>query len=177
LTSEQVQAVAAIATFFAALVAVWATFRAPKVAAQFAEDLRRNGAVIEEQRRLKLLIFTNLLQYRAQISHENSVASLNLIDVVFIDSDEVRQAWKDFKMAAHTEPFNGVAVIERYHGIINCIARDLKLSGKISIGDIRDSYYPRGLGELAELAQLETQTKLSALRQPMMDQTSSTSRP
>ncbi len=69
-----------------------------------------------------------------------------------------------------------VAVVERYHAIINCIARDLQLNWKISITDIRNLYYSRGLGEMAELAHLETQNKLSALRQGN-DQTSSTNRP
>ena len=162
--ATQIQAVAAVSTFLAACVAVWATFRAPKTAAYFAETLRSTNERIEESRRLKLFVFTTLMQFRSQIASYNSVAALNLIDVVFMDSKEVREAWRDFHLSTAATPFVMATTVERYHAIIEKISRDLGLNQEITISDIRQSYYPKGLGEMDEAALLETQDKLQRFR-------------
>jgi hypothetical protein len=166
MTAEQIQAVAAMLTFLAAALAVWATFRAPKVAAEFAERLRSDAQREVELRNQKLLIFANLMQFRAQMLHPNAVGALNLIDVVFADSPEVRIALRHFHEEAKKsdEAFSGDRLRERYLSIIEKIARDMGLSEKITISDIQNSYYPRGMGEADELAYREAQDKLSRLR-------------
>jgi hypothetical protein len=63
----EIQAVAAVFTFMAACVAVWASFSAPRRAAEFAERLRAQGQLAEEERRTKLWVFTTLMQFRSQI--------------------------------------------------------------------------------------------------------------
>ena len=136
------------------------------MAAQFAEQLRTENQAAEERRRLKLFIFSTLMQCRSQIINPNSVAALNLIDVVFIDSKEVREAWKDFHNSTEAKPFSMMATVERYHAIIEKIARDLGLNQQITISDIRNSYYPSGLGDMDEAAFLETQDKLQRLKNP-----------
>ena len=172
MTSAQIQAVAAIATLLAACAAVWATFRAPRLAAEFAENLRASATKVEEARRIKLAIFSNLLQYRAQIASEPCVATLNLIDFAYSDSVEVRNAWKDFLADTTADPFISMSVIERYLSIIHSMARHLGLSEQITIADIRAQYYPKGIGERAELEQLEFEQKLNSLRGQRIDQTS-----
>ena len=57
MTPEWVQGVAAIATFFAAGLAVWAAFRGPELAAQFAEKLRVQNQASEQIRTAKLNVF------------------------------------------------------------------------------------------------------------------------
>lgn len=164
MTSPQVQAIAAILTFLAALLAVWAAFRAPKLAAEFAEALRINNSIVEENRRLKMWIFSTLMQNRASILAVDSITALNMIDVVFLDSPEVRNARRDFMVASEAEPLVAISVIERYYSLIHCVVRDMGISEKLTISDIRSIYYPRDLGERAELDMLERQQRLSALR-------------
>jgi hypothetical protein len=164
MTAEQVQAIAAIATFFTAGLAVWAAFKAPKLAADFAEGLRIANLRVEEQRRRKLILFATLLENRGSMATVQSVSAINLTDLVFADVAEVREARKDFMEAANAESFEVVALYERYLGLIRAIARDLGLQDSISIADIRSAWLPTGLGEQAELEQLERQQKLAELR-------------
>src|ERR1700676_3565206 len=81
----------AIATLFAAI----ATWSAPITAAKLAENLRRGSERDDERRRQKLSVFTTLMQERAQIHSESGVRALNVIDVVFNESREVREAWSE----------------------------------------------------------------------------------
>lgn len=167
MSPQEIQAVAAVATFFAAALAVWATLRAPRLAAEFAERLRFDAQRDSERRNQKLFIFANLMQYRAQILNPNAVGSLNLIDVVFVDCPEVRLAWRHFHEATMSgADFSSERVRERYLAIIEKIARNLGLSEAITISDIQSSYYPRGLGEVDEAAFLEVQDKLKRFRGP-----------
>ncbi|MBI1686850.1 DUF6680 family protein [Caulobacter hibisci] len=164
-SAEGVQAIASALTFLAACVAVWASFRAPRLAAQFAEQLRRDSAQSDEQRRLKMMIFTTLLQNRAHISHPDCVTALNLIDLAFIDDREVRDALAHFRAATDdTIRREGDRAAERFLVIIEKISRSLGMSDRITISDIRTPYYPTGLAELHEMQRLEMQDKLTALR-------------
>lgn len=164
MTADLVQAIAAVATFLAAAAAVFATFRAPRLAAKFAEDLRIANQKADEERRLKLWVFTTLMQFRRQIINPSAVAALNLIDVVFCDNAEVRNAWRSFSAAVHETPYSPEKVSERYHSILEKMARGLGLHESISIADIQNAYYPEGLGQLDEATYLETQEKLQRLR-------------
>lgn len=167
MSADQIQAVAAVATFLAALAAVWATFRAPKLAAEFAENLRAASQKQEEERRLKLWIFTTLMQYRRSIISHDAVSALNLIDVVYRDSKEVRDAWRSFLKATDEKPTSSEKIVERYHMILEKMAGALGLSDSIAISDIHASYYPEGLGQQGEAEYLELQEKLRRLREPM----------
>ena len=164
MTAAEIQAAAAIATFFASILAVWAAFRAPRLAAEFAENLRAISSVQDENRRLKLFIFSTLMQHRGSILAEDSLSAINLIDVVFVTSHQVREARRDFMVAANSEPFVANSMVERFFNIIHAITRDLGLNDQITISDIRSVYYPRDKGERAELEVLERQQKLTALR-------------
>jgi hypothetical protein len=46
-----------------------------------------------------------LMKERAQIYSENGIKALNLIDVVFNDSREVREAWSELFLAFQMKPF------------------------------------------------------------------------
>jgi len=164
MTPEEVQALAAVATFFAAALAVWATFKAPKRAAEFAEGLRLANMEADERRRMKLTIFSNLMQYRAQILNPNAIGSLNLIDLIFRDVPEVRLAWAHFLAAANEKPFSSAKLMERYYGIIEKMARHLNLADEITISDIENTYYPQILGDIDEASLLENQEKLSRFK-------------
>jgi hypothetical protein len=161
---EAIQAVAAVATFLAACVAVWATFRAPKVAAEFAEALRTATSRADEQRRQKLFIFATLLENRAHIVAPACVSALNLIDLVFIDDREVRDALVHFRSSTDGPASNAERTVERYLFIIEKIARNIGLSEKITISDIQTPYYPTGLSNVHEAERLELEERLARLK-------------
>ena len=47
----------------------------------------------------KIRIFTTLMSKRYEVTAEECVEALNMIDVVFYGDSKVRTAWKDFKNA------------------------------------------------------------------------------
>ena len=163
MTAEQIQAVAAVATFLAAATAVWATFRAPKLAARFAEQLRADGQVAGERRQLQQYVFLTLMRYRSAIMNPECVAALNAIDVVFCDAAEVRNAWRDFCNIANTSEPAGAIIVERYVVILDKMAAAMGLSQTITVFDVRNSWYPKGLGDLDYAALLEAQDKIRKL--------------
>ena len=83
----------AIFSAIATGLAAFATWRAPTAAAKLAESLRRDAERHDELQRQKLGLFASLMQERAQIYSDNGVRALNLIDVVFNESRDVREAW------------------------------------------------------------------------------------
>src|SRR6056297_2675998 len=87
--------IAALCSAIAAIAAVIVTWRAPRSAAKYAEELRLVSSKVEEGRRLKFHIFRELLKARGvQITRE-SVAAMNLIDLAFCKSPMVRDAWSE----------------------------------------------------------------------------------
>ena len=113
-----------------------------------------------------MYVFTTLMQYRAAIISSDAVNALNLIDVVYLDAPEVRQAWADFSIATNQQPHSPAAIVERYNQIIERMVRHLGLNSSITIADIRNHYYPTGLGQRDEAAMLETEDKLKRFKQP-----------
>jgi hypothetical protein len=65
------------------------------------------------------------MKCRAQILHADAITALNLIDVAFVDSGDVRTAYRSFLEATAMEPTPATTIIERYHVIIEKIARKL----------------------------------------------------
>src|SRR5208282_1748992 len=90
---------AAIFSAVATGLAAFAAWSAPRAAAKLAESLRREGERHDALQRNKLQLLATLMQERAQIYSENGVHALNLIDVVFNDSREVREAWAELFLA------------------------------------------------------------------------------
>src|ERR1035441_9597759 len=99
----------AIATGFAA----FATWNAPRTAARLAESLRREAESHNERQRLKVQVFTTLMQERAQIHSDQGVRALNLIDVVFNDAREVREGWAELYLAFYMKPLVPHVIDER----------------------------------------------------------------
>jgi|SRR5580692_6587388 hypothetical protein len=128
----------AIATGFAAL----ATWSAPRAAAKLAETLRRDGERQNERQRLKLQVFSTLMQERAQIHSDNGVRALNLIDMVFNDTREVRDAWSELFQAFHMTPTVQHVIEERLRKLLGAIAKDIGLADQLRPDDLGRVYYP-----------------------------------
>lgn len=158
LAAAWVQAGAAIATFIAAGLAVWATFQAPKRAAEIAENLRRTNDWIDSERRSKAYILETMLRHRGSIIHADAVSALNLIDIVFIDVPEVREAYQQYwNSTAELTPWE--LKVERYNTIIERIVRHLGMSDRIKASDIQRSYHPVGHAKYAQVQNAEIEER------------------
>jgi hypothetical protein len=128
----------AIATGLAAV----ATWRAPIAAAKIAESLRREAERHDENQRQKLSVLATLMQERAKIYSENGVRALNLIDVVFNESREVREAWSELFLAFEMKPFLQHVADERLRKLLGAIAKDVGLADQLRTDDLGRVYYP-----------------------------------
>jgi hypothetical protein len=142
-TPEEWQAISGIATFLAACIAVWASFRAPKLAAEFAEKLRSNAFAAERARIMQLDLLFDLMKRRNSFTYSDVYSSLNLIDLVFVESAPVRQAWHQFYLSV-MDP-NAVQSLrqERYNKIVEEIVRHLGLGDQISSLNVQMAYVPK----------------------------------
>lgn len=151
----------AIATAFAAC----ATLIAPKAAAQFAETLRRDAERHNERHRLKLQVFSTLMQERAQIASDQGVRALNLIDVVFNDAREVREAWAELFLAFYMKPLVQHVIDERLRKLLGEMAKDIGLDDQLRTDDLGRVYFPVVQAQEQFIKDMERQRLLSILQE------------
>jgi hypothetical protein len=148
LANEAVSAVAAVASSISAIVALIVVWRAPIAAARYSEDLRVRSERQNEIRKQKYLIFSELMKARGvQITRE-AVAAFNLIDLVFVDSPKVKDAWAELYSAYGR--FNSVhpsIIEEKLLNLLRTIAGDIGLSDELRSADFERYYYPQALAE------------------------------
>lgn len=96
----------------------------------------------------KAKIFTTLMSKRYEISSEESVDALNMIDVVFYSSSEVRTAWKNFYDATNLPDSStkGQIINDKHLKLLETMADDIGYKN-IRWDDIKEYYYPVGLSE------------------------------
>lgn len=132
------QAIAAVASAVAAIAAAWAAYYGPVRAAAKAEELRQKTDSENEERRVKLSVYANLLGDRRQwLFSLDSIRSLNTIDLAFRNSTEVREAWAHYQLVLT----NGGAYPEheiekREDTLLAEMAKDLGLAKEIRGSDI-----------------------------------------
>lgn len=162
MTAAWIQAISGVLTLFAAITAAWIASQVPK----WSETLRKSGRLSEQSDDLKRLVLISLMKGRNAMVHADTLAAINLLDVAFIDSQDVKEARRNFMQAACAEPFSGERLVERFHAIIVCVVREMGLNKDITPADIQQGYYPRVLGQLDEAAIAEAEEKL-ARRKPI----------
>lgn len=154
---------AAVATTWAALAttrAVIATRKAPVDAAQLAASLQDAS----ERRRQKLWIFGTVMQNRNFLAEIECVKALNLIDAVFFDVPEVRNAWANLYAAFHDmrnfPPTGPTSVIDdRRASLLTAMAKELGLAGDFRPDDLARVYLPTAV--LTEMQIRDMQRKLA----------------
>lgn len=146
----------AVATGFAAL----ATWVAPRSAAKLGENLRRAN----ERQKQKLYVFSSLMQERAQIYSENSVRALNLIDIVFNESREVRERWSELFLAFHMKPLMQHVIDERLRKLLSAIAQDIGLSDGLRSDDLGRVYYPTVQAQEQFIKDMQRQQIIASLQ-------------
>lgn len=96
----------------------------------------------------KVRIFSTLMSKRYDITAEDCVQALNMIDVVFYKDEKVRTAWRDFKNATDmpdTEAKPQVITDKRLK-MLEVMAESIGYKN-IRWDDIKEYYYPKGLSD------------------------------
>ena len=94
----------------------------------------------------KMRIFKILMSTRYDISLEESVSALNMIDVVFYKSSKVRTVWREFNETTKQPESNTKeqAISDKYLRLLEVMAEDIGYK-QIHWEDIKQYYYPVGL--------------------------------
>ncbi|WP_425326454.1 DUF6680 family protein [Sphingomonas oligophenolica] len=125
--------------------------------------MRQQSADAQEARRIKLNVFAAIMQERAEISAEDSVRALNLIDLAYSDSLSVREAWAELYQALNTAPLLNHVVDERLRRLLREMASDLGLTPKLRQDDFGRVYFPTALAEDRNVRRLERSAALARL--------------
>ena len=99
-------------------------------------------------RQEKVRIFTTLMSKRYDITAEDCVQALNMIDVVFYKDEKVRAAWRDFKNATDLPNTEAKAqlITDKRLKMLEVIAESIGYKN-IRWDDIKEYYYPKGLSD------------------------------
>jgi len=163
---EIVSAIAAVASSIAAIVALIVVWRSPIAAAKYAENLRLRSEKQNEVRRQKLLIFSELMKARGIQINRESVAAFNLIDVIFIDSPHVKDAWAELYSGYNRlNNMHPSLVEDRLLKLLQAVADDLGLSEKIRSADFERYYYPKALHEEDRARSLQQRSLIGQMEQ------------
>jgi hypothetical protein len=140
--TEIVGLLAAIFSAIATGLAAYATWRAPMAAALLAEKLRSDSDRVSERQRQKIYVFSTLMQERAQIHSDNGVRVLNLVDLVFSESPEVRDAWAELYAAFSLKPLPPHVITEKLLRLLTAMAKDIGLANELRSDDLSRVYHP-----------------------------------
>lgn len=104
------------------------------------------------------------MEQRAWYYADQAVRAFNLIDIVFIDSRPVRDAWAEF--FASLDESKGIPEHEknkRFRQLLLTMAKDLNLDDGLRLDDFERIYYPTALAEENHLRVLQRQAALRQL--------------
>lgn len=156
-TAAWVQAIAGALTFLTALVAAWIASQVPK----WSEAHRARARPAEQLLDFQRGVLIALMKGRSAIAHPDTLTAINLLDVAFVASPDVRAARRNFMEAANADPFSAERLVERFHAIIVAVVREMGLSAAITPADIQQGYYPIALGKIDEAALVDAEIKLA----------------
>lgn len=161
MTPEWVQAVAAVLTLLAAVAALVIAQKAPRLAARYAEDYRKETAAADELRSLQTNVFRALMKGRKEILAQDTRAAINLVEVAFADVPKVRNARRMFTKAANASPFDAVVFLQAFTDLVQEVSVAVGLGDKIDRFDIESGYYPEVLSKIDAAALAEAEQKLA----------------
>lgn len=158
--TDWIQAISSLVIMLAAVLALIIAGKAPRLAAKFAEEYRSQSEGKEHLQKLQLAAFLQLMTHRAELASPNARQAVNAVDVLFAGNADVRSARQMFMEAVNVQPTNGTIIVERYHALIEAVARAIGIANLIGPMDIRQGYYPEAAGKLDLAAIADAEEKL-----------------
>ena len=162
--SDPFSLIAAVFSAIATAFAAFATWQAPRAAAKLAEELRRDSEHANERRRSKLDVFAKLMQERAAIWSATGVGALNLVDIVFHDSREVREAWAELFLTFSVKPLPPHLLEERLRRLLVAMAKDIGIGDGLRTDDFGRVYHPDVMAQERLIKDLQRQQTLKSLQ-------------
>jgi len=159
------EGVAALAAFFSAVATgftAWATIEGPKRAAKLADELKLKGDKDAEKQRAKLHVFAVLMANRQSYWWGEPLQAFNLIDVVYNDCKEVREAWSDLFQCFRRDIPEHIRA-EKLRLLLSAMARDLKLADELRVDDFGRVYRSEAAEEEQAVAVLQRKRALQVL--------------
>jgi len=124
----------AIATLAAAATAILGPY--------ISANLQRKHTKEMVERDTKLRIFGVLMGYRERWGQREAVQALNLIDIVWINTPQVRRAWHDFYRATQAQSGYGPSQQrDAYQRLLERMAEDLGFAGEFRSDDYARVFY------------------------------------
>ena len=146
---------------------VVAILAAPVIALWIGGKLQRRS----EARNAKLQLFGTLISLRHHTLSPDSVHALNLIDAVFADDPNVREAWTRFLATLNDASMNwgaGAGIREeRKRDLLLAMVKALGLDGKISSADLLRTYLPTFVAEQTRVDLLERRYRTAVLEEEL----------
>jgi hypothetical protein len=146
-------------------ITVLAVVAAPNIALWVSGRLQR----AEDERRQQLELLGVLVSLRHQPLSPENFKALNLIDMVFVDNTNVREAWSRYYTALSDTTLNappGHAMREeKRRELMMAIIDVLGMTGKISTSDLLRTYTPTTIVEIDALAMWERIKRRADLRE------------
>jgi hypothetical protein len=142
----------------------WATWIAPRSAAQLAEHLRSASGRADTRDNLRRYVFFTLMQERATVTSPQAVQALNSVDVIFHDVPSVREAWADLYHYFSSGKVEQRFVDEKLRELLRQLAIALGVSETLRRDDFSRVYFPTALAEQHYIQVLERTAALSRLQ-------------
>lgn len=162
LRAETIAAIAALFSAIAAGLTVWATLKGPQRAAELAERLRSKGDAHADRRRAKLHVFAVLMANRRSYWWGEALHAFNLIDVVFNDNKDVRNAWAEMYLSLDLKGQDHI-VQEKLRVLLGAMAKDLNLADELRTDDFGRVFLSNAAIEERMVADLQRKKALDSL--------------
>jgi len=159
------EGVAALAAFFSAVatgLTAWATIEGPKRAAKLADELRLRGEKDADRHRAKLHVFAVLMANRQSYWWGEPLQAFNLIDVVFNDCTDVREAWSDLFQSLRRDIPEHIRA-EKLRLLLSAMSRELKLADELRVDDFGRVYRSEAAEEEQAVTVLQRKRALQTL--------------
>lgn len=159
--TDWIQAGASVLTFVTAIVAARIAWKAPELAASYAEKYRRETAEADELRTFQIYVFRALMKGRAEILAADTRAAINLVEAAFPHDKPVRVARRLFTRAFTSPSYDEKLIVTRYLDLVQAVAVAVGYGENIDRFDVESGYYPKAMGVLDEAALREAAAKIA----------------
>lgn len=166
------------AALFAAAAAggsVWVAVLSPRRSAEEHAQL----AEAAERRRLRLWVFSTIMQDRPRLNGQEAVRCLNLIDALYHDVPSVRDCWARLHQALSTgrvwDQAKEIEARGRTNELLTAMAQVLGLADELRAADFARVYFPTNLADKQDLEFLQQQAAIRHFTQQQDGQPASSS--
>lgn len=107
-----------------------------------------------------------MMAHRKNYGQKEAMQALNLVDLVWHKSKDVRDAWAEFHASIQEgSGFSASQIADKYRRLLSAIAADLGLGSSLSSADFDRIYYSNIVGWREDLEGLQMRRALAELQE------------